>query len=173
MPDVDEGIKKIGEAVDKLFESIRQQGLLGHASVVIRFSAILEEDLEQAITLKMRPLSKHMQERLFGDYGPISSFAAKIDIAFALDITTTEIHEELHKIRRIRNEIAHSKTTANLEIEAIRPLFDALRKPPTTKTKPLEIFAECAIAINEYLERFMVRMGVTENLSLFARKMEG
>src|SRR5215469_7700297 len=34
----------------------------------------------------MRPLSRDMKDRLFDGYGPLANFAAKIDLAFALEI---------------------------------------------------------------------------------------
>jgi hypothetical protein len=54
----------------------------------------------------MRPLDKKLAGRLFKGYGPLSSFSAKIDLAYALKVTTLEIHNELHKIRDIRNAFA-------------------------------------------------------------------
>jgi hypothetical protein len=169
MPDID-----IGKQARDLIKAVQHVALQGHAGIVMGYAAVLEEELERAIKLKMRPLSKSMDKDLFdGRYAPISTFAAKIDVAYALDITTTQIHEDLNRIRLIRNNFAHSKQVLNLEVEPIRSLFGALRKPSTTKTKPLEIFAECVVAIDDYLEAFLARMGVTEGLRLFAQKKTG
>jgi hypothetical protein len=45
---------------------------------------------------------QQMSDRLFGLYRPLSTFAAKIDIAYALEITTDDIHAELNIMRKIR-----------------------------------------------------------------------
>ena len=71
--------------------------------------AAIEYDLERCLIRKFRPLNARMKNRLFGAYGPISSFAAKIDMAYALGITADEVNLELNKIRKIRNLFAHGK----------------------------------------------------------------
>ena len=65
----------------------------------MRLISIIEYDLERSIKYKFRPLSNKMTKRLFDD-GPISSFAAKIDLAYALDITADATHQELNKISK-------------------------------------------------------------------------
>jgi hypothetical protein len=99
-----------------------------HTTAVVTAAAGLEGMLELAIRSKMRPLKQKMTERLFEGYGPLSSFAAKIDLAYALDITSTEINEELNKVRKIRNKFAHSIQAINLGSDEIRPLSIRSRK---------------------------------------------
>jgi hypothetical protein len=57
-----------------------------HTGVVLQCAAVLENNLERAFKKKMRPLSKKMEKRLYDSYGPVSTFAAKIDFAFAFEI---------------------------------------------------------------------------------------
>jgi hypothetical protein len=45
---------------------------------------------------------------LFRRSGPLSSFSAKIDLARLLGMTSDVIHSDLHILRNIRNEFAHS-----------------------------------------------------------------
>jgi hypothetical protein len=90
MPDLKEAFAKLADSV---IRSERQ----GHAAIVVQLTSILEFDLDRSIRWKLRPLNKEMRKRLFDGYGPLSTFAGKIDFAFALDITTDAIHKELNE----------------------------------------------------------------------------
>ena len=45
---------------------------------------------------------------IFSAYGPLGSFSAKIDLCFYFGFLSQGEYSELHRIRRIRNEFAHS-----------------------------------------------------------------
>lgn len=62
-----------------------------------------------AILTKMCRISGVLEARLFDGYGPLGSFSAKIDIAYALGIITEQIFNDLKTIKDIRNEFAHPK----------------------------------------------------------------
>ena len=51
--------------------------------------------------------SNTMFDRLFGQYKPLSSFSAKIEIALAIGVIDKRIHANLNLIRLIRNDFAH------------------------------------------------------------------
>jgi len=80
-----------------LLESERSRGILA--------GSLLDSLLEQLIK---NYLVKDSPNELFKGYGPLSSFSAKIDMAFSLGLITKIERDELHRIRRIRNEFAHS-----------------------------------------------------------------
>jgi DNA-binding MltR family transcriptional regulator len=82
---------------------------MSHAGTATLCSGITEHSLKKAILTKMRRISRVLETRLFEGYGPISSFSAKIDIAYALDIITEAIFDDLKTIKDIRNEFAHPK----------------------------------------------------------------
>ena len=44
--------------------------------------------------------------------GPISTFSSKINLAHALGIISDEEHRDLHLIRKVRNEFAHSSSVS-------------------------------------------------------------
>jgi hypothetical protein len=123
MPDLKEAFAKLADSV---IRSERQ----GHAAIVMRLTSMLEFDLERSIKWKLRPLNKEMRKRLFDGYGPLSTFAAKIDFAYALDITTDAIHKELNTMKKIRNNFAHTKQFLSLDEEPIKTLFLELKRPP-------------------------------------------
>jgi len=148
--------RKLADKIEAVAPAIRQ-GMADivastHASVVVTSAAILEYELERCIKTKS------------GTLGGASTFSAKIDRAHALDITSTEINEELNKVREIRNEFSHSKTVLTLNSDDIRPMVDDLRVIEKTGA-PLDDFLKHVVMINDYLERFLAGMGVTDNIS--------
>jgi hypothetical protein len=86
-------------------------------------------------------------------------------MAYALDITSDAIHVELNKIRKIRNLFAHSTSILSLDKGPIRPLFDSLARPPETKGTYSEVFVACITSLDDFLEKYLIRMGVTDGLS--------
>jgi hypothetical protein len=112
-----------------------------------------------------------MKKRLFDSaYAPISTFAAKIDIAYALDITTDAIHQELNKIRKIPNEFAHTTKPLSLDTEPIKTLFYTLARRPSITGNYLQQFVECSAVLDNYLEVFLARVGETEDLLVLGHK---
>ena len=69
--------------------------------------AWIEESLLAAIHSFLEH-DKPAWERLFRKSGPLSSLSAKIDLARLLGITSNVVTSDLHILRDIRNEFAHS-----------------------------------------------------------------
>jgi DNA-binding MltR family transcriptional regulator len=149
----------IATVIKNLFESIRHQARRTHSGIVLTTVAVLDNQLELALKKTMRPLSKKLYEQLFGPFRPLSTFSSKIVMARALGIITTDIYTELEKIRRIRNEFAHSSKLLNFESDEIAPKLLALKKRQPIKTNPSMQFLDCVVVINEFLGAYLVRMG--------------
>jgi hypothetical protein len=75
--------------------------------IAVTVGARLDVALERALLTKMRELSPAQRTNLFDGYGPLSSFAAKIDVAYALSIFDDAVYTDLTVIRKIRNVFAH------------------------------------------------------------------
>jgi hypothetical protein len=93
---------------DRAIRAIHRETDRGAAIVS---AAFLESRLELAIkeTLRNHTLKKGatLFDRLFKGYGPLATFGAKIDLAFALEIATEDDYHDLHIIRDVRNDFAH------------------------------------------------------------------
>jgi hypothetical protein len=76
-------------------------------SVVVVGASILDACLERLLAARMPQLSSANYATIFGD-GPLGTFSAKIELAFALNLIGMRAFRELTLIRRIRNEAAHS-----------------------------------------------------------------
>ena len=75
--------------------------------IALTVGARLDAALERALLAKMRKLSEAQRTTLFDGYGPLSSFAAKIDVGYALNIFDDALYADLTVIRKIRNVFAH------------------------------------------------------------------
>jgi hypothetical protein len=103
----------------------------GQAATVLKAIAVFEDVLQACLEGCMRPLTPRMRERLFNGYGPISSFSAKTDIAYALNLLTDHDHADLQIKRKIRNEFAHSREVMGFEKCKIKKMVSRLQKPST------------------------------------------
>lgn len=92
-----------------LTEYIAILAKVGDSGHVLLTSAIVEEWLEVVLLTAMRDLSNHLAGKLFAGYGPLSSFAAKIDVAYAFNLIDTATYDDLGAIRAIRNAFAHTR----------------------------------------------------------------
>jgi hypothetical protein len=77
------------------------------SSVVLSLGGKLDAALKIALLEKMRPISNRLKAKLFDGYGPLSTFSAKIDMAFAFSILDEDLYADLQVIREVRNMFAH------------------------------------------------------------------
>jgi DNA-binding MltR family transcriptional regulator len=85
-------------------------------------ASLLEYMLMQAITTKFIPLGQEHIDSLFSDggKGPICSFSAKIKIAYALGILSSETRSQIERIRIVRNHFAHHKDKSSFDDDAVK-----------------------------------------------------
>lgn len=81
-----------------------------------------EEWLRERIMSKFVDLNREMERKIFDGNGPLSTFAAKIDIAYALQLYDERTRTDLHTIRRIRNIFAHSSVPLEFEDKKVAEL---------------------------------------------------
>jgi DNA-binding MltR family transcriptional regulator len=60
------------------------------------------------LTAVCRPLSSTVRAKIFDDYGPLSQFSAKIDIAYIFELIDKTTYDDLRAIKDIRNKFAHT-----------------------------------------------------------------
>ena len=85
-------------------------------SVAILAASFVEQMLEGYIRKKL--VDSPAVAKLFDGYAPLTTFAAKIDMTFALGLAPTHVHDDLRTIKKLRNIFAH-------EADALR--FDSPR----------------------------------------------
>ena len=141
---------EVGTGVYQL--STHMQHMAGYSSIVDRFHA--ESDRAAAVlggaaldhylaeALKGFLVSDEETNELFGKYGPLSTFAARIDMAFALGLISADLKGDFNFIRRIRNHFAHhvgEATKARADLAVISGEVAAVRNTTVVADLSLQI----------------------------------
>jgi len=154
-------------------ESSRAHAIVG--------AALLDHLLEQVLRHHM--IGKP-EESLFGAYGPLSSFSAKIDIAKSLGILTAGESADLHRVRKIRNAFAHSLDDLSFRDRSIQNHVHQLQVRAGTilgkKGAPRLDFELCVLVLSGFLlgriEEAIVRPNPREfvgHLATLAKRKRG
>ena len=98
---------------------------------VILSAAMLDQALETLLKAYLVSTSSKEDDFLEGIYAPISSFSAKIDLSFRIGLISAKFCRDLHLIRKIRNEFAHSITNCDFQNESIHRRVLELRRSST------------------------------------------
>lgn len=82
-------------------------------------AAIVEDAIETL--LRKRLVEPYLRERdlLREHSGPLGSFSAKIDACFQLGLISRYMAQDLHLIRKIRNEFAHAASLCTFDTEPV------------------------------------------------------
>lgn len=105
---------------------IHQLAEQADTAFAVLLSSHVEDWLQWALEANMRTLSNTLKERIFSGYGPLSSFSAKIDLAYALHIFEEPLWNDLRAIKDIRNEFAHSRTAIHFNSPDLAPMLRRL-----------------------------------------------
>jgi len=119
-------VDEVKSSLQQYVDGVRQIIPIVDVHYAIAGTAALDNSLRAALLSKMRPLSRAMRDRLFEGYGPLATVAAKIDLAYALEIIPKEIYDQLRKINKIRVTCAHSPELTTFSHPKIAPLLDTL-----------------------------------------------
>lgn len=105
-----------GEQLNKTFAEIFSQS--DRASAVVA-GGILEEILQRMITAFLLP-HQSIEKTLFDGITPLSTFGAKIDLAYHLGLINETEYGDLKIIKNIRNNFAHSIKGIKFETDSIK-----------------------------------------------------
>lgn len=97
------------------------------ASVILA-AALLDSALETLLKTRLVPSATANDTLLDGAYAPISSFSARIDLAYRIGLISAKLSRDLHLIRKIRNNFAHNVSGASFEDSAVRNRVQELRR---------------------------------------------
>ena len=145
---------------------IRELSTKSQAGTVLVSAAVVEDHLQKLLLTKMRTLSNNKAKRIFN--GPLRSFAAKIDVAYAFELIDDELYDDLTVIRDIRNEFAHSVVETDFSSPEIIELVQKL-KPPDASVDAFSFFQlkirSCADQIEAKLNRILFDNAVSDSSS--------
>jgi len=77
-------------------------------SCIITAASIIDHLLLEFIRARLVPNSSGQDSLLDGPNAPIGTFSSRIDIAFRVGLISAQVARDLHLIRRLRNDVAHS-----------------------------------------------------------------
>jgi hypothetical protein len=87
----------------------------GERSAVVLGAERLNVAVEMLLKAFMHSSPKAKEDALFDSTRPLSSFSARIDLAFRLGLIDRGFRDALHFIRTLRNDFAHATTVETLE----------------------------------------------------------
>jgi DNA-binding MltR family transcriptional regulator len=134
--------------------------------------AYLEERLSRAIRAGFRDAIEEakfdgstVEKRLFEGSGPLATLSAKIDYAFAVGFYGPVSYRELHLLRRVRNDFAHSADPLSFESPGIVDRCNELQLPEwvrfpneeKTPTEPRARFLKSVHVLYQFLWTEMVK----------------
>jgi hypothetical protein len=88
-------------------------------------ATVLDNILENLIAARLIIPSPKHKKALFGQYAPLSSFSAKIELGFALGLYDTERRASLDLIRDVRNKFAHRLEATGFDNPKIAAIIEA------------------------------------------------
>ena len=77
-------------------------------TAVILAASIFDNSLTELLKIYLTPNSSSTDDLFDGPNAPFSSFNSRIAIAYRLGLTSSKFTNDLHLIRKIRNEFAHN-----------------------------------------------------------------
>jgi DNA-binding MltR family transcriptional regulator len=135
-----------------------------HASTCLTAAAVVDNRIAEALRLKMVNLNADLRKKLFKPYGPLASFSARIDIAYALGLLSKDIAKEAHTIRGIRNDFAHATKRMNCESPGIKEECEQLSTYTRGKNL-LHVYVEAVEKILKHLNAEVVRYQTAQALT--------
>jgi DNA-binding MltR family transcriptional regulator len=146
--------------------TIQDMKLHTDTAVAVVLVSRVEDWLSEAIKGNMRDdLSAKLRERLFQGYGPLSTFSAKIDFAYALSMVDADIYNDLRAVKDIRNKFAHTKDVIHFGSPEVAPIIQKLTGWKRD-CDPIFLFIErckeCVEACKPSIERAALAKAVKE-----------
>jgi mannitol repressor len=93
-------------------------------SIAIIGAALVEHFLGDALYEHMRKLTKAERIRLFEEQGPLGTFDAKIQIAYAFKLLDERARDDFMLVKRIRNAFAHASNVIDFKTPQVAALCD-------------------------------------------------
>lgn len=162
------------EAISQALALVKEIETQSDRGAAIIGAAWVEEELQAAIESGVEA-DKSASDRLFRRSGPVSSFSAKIDLARFLGILSAVVASDLHIIRDVRNEFAHSvldrdSSTLSFSTNRISDKCLAIRVVKHEQlTDPRTAFVRaCAILNSELFTYKLISHGIENRFQIRA-----
>ena len=122
-------------------------GQNGQSAYVALSAQMLDDELQKVLIQNMPNFKTKTHNRMFKYPQPLSSFAAKIDIAHLFGLIDDKLYATLTLIREIRNEFAHPRVETHFRV----PHIQAMLKKFDTYNDVVDPYALFGQKVNECL----------------------
>lgn len=95
---------------------------------VILVATLFDLALDSLLRNYFVPISSSSDDLFDSANAPLSTFSAKISLAFRLSLISQKFARDMHLIRKIRNEFAHSIQDCNFQQTKVISRIEELRK---------------------------------------------
>ena len=124
------------EQITAFLDELKSQTDRGAAVIA---AAVLDELFQMLLLARLTQIGNERKEALFDKIGaPLSSFSAKIELAFALGIISNEARLAAHLIRDVRNKFAHRIEQLTFDHSEVTELLQK-RAPPSVKAMEVSV----------------------------------
>jgi DNA-binding MltR family transcriptional regulator len=145
---------------------LSQQTEAGNALVI---AGLIEDQLQKVLLAAGRQLSNRTAKVIFDGMGPLSTFSAKIEIAFMFELIEKPVRDDLRVIKRIRNAFAHTSRNVHFgtrhiaeECRKLSNWTEEFDNQDCFRARALECFNE----INKKMEMLMFTQALREEPSV-------
>ena len=111
--------KTVRESLERAYDYLSALAEESDRAAAILAAANFEDRLRDAIMTSFVALNRRDEKEMFKPYGPLSTFKAKVDIAFALGLYDRKTKKNLHTVGEIRNKFAHSPEPMGFDHEKV------------------------------------------------------
>lgn len=88
-------------------------------------------------------------DRLFDIYGPLSSFSARINVAYAFGLIDEHLRSDLDYIKRVRNYFAHELRDASFGVSPVREFCANLSTRETSPKPRIQYLMAVGLAVGQ------------------------
>ena len=86
-------------------------------------------------------------KQMLNGNGPLATFSSKIDLAYSLALIDENVHQDLHLLKKIRNEFAHLPGKLSFENPKIKSRCDCLTQSDPIFQGPRDKFTGSMMGI--------------------------
>jgi hypothetical protein len=109
-------IESLGYQPPSIQDFVRRLNQESETARILIFYSYLDDLIRGLMALHMTRLEEDQDgEKMFGSYGPLSTFSSRVLMAYHLGWLTKQVKERLDAFRRVRNEFAHETFSVTIE----------------------------------------------------------
>lgn len=95
-----------------------------HRTIAIVGMSFIDDGVREILELAMPGLNSKLRDKIFDGYGPLSTLAARLDVARALGLMRPQEHTMIVSLARVRNRMAHNLHVHDFDHPDVATILD-------------------------------------------------